>query len=187
MHIKKFRDLYLAEIQELRSAEAQRAVSLRHMAEAATNSFLTELLLRHCGEAGARRERLDLLLRRHGTSPRHADKVMQALISEAQRMALLLSSNVLRDAGLIASVQKLGHYQIAAYGTAAALAGQLDLRDDRQILDQSLAEERRVDRELTRLATEINREAAESEAVTEAAEEAEAREEGESKAEIEKA
>ena len=33
-----------------------------------------------------------------------------------------------------ASAQKLEHYGTAAYGTAAALAGQLDLRDEQKML-----------------------------------------------------
>jgi len=37
------------------------------------------------------------------------------------------------------------HYEIAAYGTAAALAGQLDLRDEQKMLHLSLEEERRAD------------------------------------------
>lgn len=64
----------------------------------------------------------------------------------------LLEGNELRDAGLIASLQKLEHYEIAAYGTACALAGQLDLRDDQRTLHASLDEERAADATLTELA-----------------------------------
>ncbi len=188
MHIKKFRDMYLAELQELHSAEKQLGVTLRHMAQAATNSRLAEALTRHCREAEVQKERLEVLLQRQGSSPRHTDKAMQALIVEAQRMALLLSSNVLRDAGLIASVQKLEHYEIAAYGNVAALAGQLGLREDQKILHQSLDEERLFDTELTQIAKdEINPEAAAADTASEAEEEEKAEEEGEPKAEVEKA
>ncbi len=55
---------------------------------------------------------------------------MQALVNETEKMLAILKGNELRDAGLIASAQKLEHYEIAAYGTAAALAGQLDLREE---------------------------------------------------------
>jgi ferritin-like metal-binding protein YciE len=67
----------------------------------------------------------------------------------------------LRDAGLIASAQKLEHYEIAAYGSAAALAGQLDFREDQKLLHSILEEERRADKLLTDLAkAEINHDAA---------------------------
>jgi len=68
----------------------------------------------------------------------------------------ILGGDDLRDAGLIASAQKLEHYKIAAYGTAA-LAGQLDLRDEQKMLHRSLDEEREFDVLLTRIAKrEVN-------------------------------
>jgi ferritin-like metal-binding protein YciE len=76
------------------------------------------------------------------------------------KMMMMLPGDDLRDAALIASAQKIEHYEIAAYGTAAALAGQLNLRDDQDLLHMSLEEEREFDAILTRLAKgEINRNA----------------------------
>ena len=90
----------------------------------------------------------------------HTDQAMEALVKEAEKMLSLLESDELRDAGLIASVQKLEHYEIAAYGTAAALAGELDLRDDQRMLHDSLEEERKADAALTKLAKEeVNQDA----------------------------
>jgi len=75
-------------------------------------------------------------------------------------MMTMVKGNSLRDAALIASAQKIQHYEIAAYGTAAALAGQLDLRDDQHLLHKSLEEEKEADMMLTRLAkAEVNRDA----------------------------
>jgi ferritin-like metal-binding protein YciE len=72
----------------------------------------------------------------------------------------MLNGNELRDAGLIASAQKLEHYEIAAYGTVAALAGQLDLRNDQRMLHESLEEKKQADVRLTKLAKgEVNPEA----------------------------
>jgi ferritin-like metal-binding protein YciE len=85
---------------------------------------------------------------------------MQALVNETEKMLDMLKGNELRDAGLIASAQKLEHYEIAAYGTAAALAGQLEFRDDQEILHMSLEEEKHTDVLLTQLAkSEVNRDA----------------------------
>jgi ferritin-like metal-binding protein YciE len=100
-------------------------------------------------------------LQNHGAKLRaHTDQAMEALINETEKMLSLLEGDDLRDAGLIASAQKLEHYEIAAYGTAAALAGQLELRDDQRMLHDSLEEERKVDAALTKLAKgEVNRDA----------------------------
>jgi ferritin-like metal-binding protein YciE len=93
------------------------------------------------------------ILRKHGASPTaHTDQAMQTLVTETKKMLTILKADDLRDAGLIASAQKLEHYEIAAYGTAAALAGQLDLRDEQKMLHLSLEEERRADALLTQLA-----------------------------------
>jgi ferritin-like metal-binding protein YciE len=51
-------------------------------------------------------------------------------------------------------------YEIATYGTAAALAGQLDLRDEQRVLHESMEEEREMDARLTQLAkSEVNQDA----------------------------
>jgi ferritin-like metal-binding protein YciE len=81
---------------------------------------------------------------------------MQAMVSETEKMLPMLRGREMRDAGLIASIQRLKHYQIAAYGTAA-LAGQLRLRDAQDVLLESLEEERMADMELTSVAEqEVN-------------------------------
>ncbi len=84
---------------------------------------------------------------------------MQALIHETEKMCAILKDDYLRDAGLIAS-RKSSTSEIAAYGSAAALAGQLDLREDQRLLHRALEEERRADELLTTLAKgEINQDA----------------------------
>jgi ferritin-like metal-binding protein YciE len=84
---------------------------------------------------------------------------MEALLNETEKMLSLLEDDNLRDAGLVASAQKLEHYEIAAC-TAAALASQLELRDDQRMLHDSLEEERKTDAALTKLAKgEVNQDA----------------------------
>lgn len=155
MTIASFRDMYLAELQELRSVEAQLTDALHRMAESASHRELKDALLHQCGETETRRDRLEALIERHGANPReHTDQAMQAMVREGEKMLSLLDGGDLRDAGIIASAQRVEHYEIAAYGTAAALAGQLDLRDDQKVLHESLDEERRADALLTSLAKE---------------------------------
>jgi ferritin-like metal-binding protein YciE len=85
---------------------------------------------------------------------------MQALINETEKMLTMVKGNDVRDAALIASAQKVEHYEIAAYGTAAALAGHLGLKDDQRLLNESLEEEKQADASLTKIATsEINHDA----------------------------
>jgi ferritin-like metal-binding protein YciE len=162
MQIASFRDMYIAELQELADVERQLARALPRMAEGAAHPELKQALLHHFEETEVQKQRLQSILRRHGADPQaHTDQAMQALVSETAKMFQLLDGGDLRDAALIASAQKLEHYEIAAYGTACALAGQLDLRDDQRTLHDSLEEEKAADLKLTALAKrKVNAQAA---------------------------
>jgi ferritin-like metal-binding protein YciE len=161
MEIDNFKDMFIAELQELVSVESQLADALLRMAGAASHPALKDLLLRHRTETEAQKQRLISILQKHEANPAaHTDQAMQALVAETKKMLAMLVGDDLRDAGLVASLQKLEHYEIAAYGTAAALAGQLDLRDEQKILHLSLEEEKLMDTRLTWLAKrEVNRDA----------------------------
>jgi ferritin-like metal-binding protein YciE len=88
---------------------------------------------------------------------------MQAMLQEAEKWASMVQDQNLRDAGLIASAQRVEHYEIAVYGSLATWAKQLGLDDDLQVLLAILEEERRTDERLSRLAKRmINPDAAET-------------------------
>jgi ferritin-like metal-binding protein YciE len=160
MQIKNLKDMYVIELQELANMESQLDEALKRMADAATHPALKKELMRHREETKEQSKRLQSILQNHGAKLRaHTDQAMEALVNETKKMLSLLEGD-LRDAGLIASAQKLEHYEIAAYGTAAALAGQLGLRDDQRLLHDSLEEERKADAALTKLAkSEVNQNA----------------------------
>jgi len=161
MEINNFRDMYIAELQELVSVEEQLTEGLLRMAQVASHAALRDALIHHREETQLHKDRLQTILRKHRADPmEHIDQAMQALMHETEKMLAMLKGNELRDAGLIASAQKLEHYEIAAYGTVAALAGQLDLRDDQRMLHETLEQEKKADLLLTQLAKrEVNRDA----------------------------
>jgi ferritin-like metal-binding protein YciE len=161
MQINSFKDLFLAELQELLSAEIQLADALLRLAGAATHPSLKRELIDHRAQTETEALRTMTILKKHNADETaHIDQAMQTLIAETMKMMMLLRSDDLRDAGLIASLQRIEHYEIAAYGMAAALAGQLNLRDEQKTLHRSLEEERKFDLTLTKLAKgEINRDA----------------------------
>ena len=141
--------------------EQQVAELLARVAEVVAHAGLKKLLLQHMHETEIQKQRIASILEKHGADPHaHTDQAMQALVGETEKMLTIVTGNDLRDAALIASAQKIEHYQIAAYGTAAALAGQLDLRDDQKVLHESLEEEKKADVALTQLAkSEVNQDA----------------------------
>jgi ferritin-like metal-binding protein YciE len=158
MEIKSFNEMYVAELQELASAERMLAQIWPQFADLATRQAVKDVFASHGDETRVQCERVEGLLQDHGASATaHTDQAMQALLTEARKMGDMLPAGDLRDAGLIASAQKIAHYEMAAFGTAAALAGQLDLRKEQQALHTCLQEEKHADALLTVLAKgEVN-------------------------------
>jgi ferritin-like metal-binding protein YciE len=67
------------------------------------------------------------------------------------------------DAALIASAQKVEHYEIATYGTLCTYAELLGLTKVKKLLGQNLQEEKAADEKLSKLAEAvINLEAADA-------------------------
>jgi ferritin-like metal-binding protein YciE len=65
------------------------------------------------------------------------------------------------DAALISAAQKVEHYEIASYGTCRTYAQLLGNKDAARLLQQTLDEEGKTDKLLTKLAeSSINVEAA---------------------------
>ena len=161
MQITSYKDMYIAELQELANLEGQLADALLKLANVASHPSLKEALNHHREQTLVHGQRLASMLKRHGADPRaHTDQAMQALIAETEKMTGIVKGSDLRDSAIIASAQKVEHYEIAAYGTAAAMADQLGLHDDQKILHQTLEEEKATDGALTHLAkTEVNKDA----------------------------
>jgi ferritin-like metal-binding protein YciE len=156
MNVDSFRDMYLAELQELRSVEAQLVSALPKMVDKASHPELKQAIQAHFDETRAQQARLDELLQRHGTEPReHVDQAMQAMLKEAEKWAGMVQDQDLRDAGLIASAQRVEHYEIAVYGSLATWAKQLGLDEDLQALLAILEEEKRTDDKLSTLAKRV--------------------------------
>jgi ferritin-like metal-binding protein YciE len=87
-------------------------------------------------------------------------KGMQGLIDEANDLLAQPLNEYVTDAAIIAAVQKIEHYEICTYGTAAAYASQLKIKSAENLLNESLQEEYDADDLLTALATAaLNKEA----------------------------
>ena len=84
------------------------------------NEALKTAFETHREQTLAQGERLRTILRKHNAEGEtHTDQAVQAMIRETEKMVDMIKRDDLRDAGLLASAQKLEHYEIAAYGSAA--------------------------------------------------------------------
>jgi ferritin-like metal-binding protein YciE len=156
MNVDNFRAMYIAELQELRSVEAQLVEALPKMADMANHPELKQAIQTHLEETRWQQSQLDEILRRYGVDPRkHVDQSMQAMLKEAEKWAGMVPDQDLRDAGLIASAQRVEHYEIAVYGSLATWAKQLGLDEDLPALLDILEEEKRTDESLSTLAKRV--------------------------------
>lgn len=79
-------------------------------------------------------------------------KAMEGIIKEAESMMSERADKSVMDAALIASAQRVEHYEIAAYGTVCTYAKQLDMKDVLDQLVMTLEEEKKTDDLLTQIA-----------------------------------
>ena len=163
--METFQDLYIAELQEARSLERMLVEALPKLAEAASDEGLKTAFREHAEETREQLEDVEAILQKLNADPKeHKDHSMQRLVEESAKMIDLVEPGPVRDAALIASAQRIEHYEMAVYGTLAAYADQLGFDQEHQILRGILEQENDADELLSELAEGIiNPTAAESE------------------------
>jgi ferritin-like metal-binding protein YciE len=154
MVIKDPQELFMRLLSEANSAEKQMTRALPKMARAAHNEKLVEAFQHHLEETQGQLERIEqaadsIPVIRIKRLKSHA---MESLIQEGEELIDSTEKGPLRDAGLIAAAQKVEHFEIAAYGTLCELAEQLGHTKAKEILAETLKEEKTTDEKLNKLA-----------------------------------
>jgi len=154
MTLKTLQDLLVHGVQDLYSAEQQLVEALPQMISAAASDELRTALQEHLEQTRGHVSRLEDLLPMIGADGA-AEKCegMEGLLREGQKVIKEQGDPMVKDAALIAAAQKVEHYEIAGYGTVAALADILDLDDAKDTFGQILDEEETADKLLTKIAT----------------------------------
>ena len=147
-------EVYLDQINDLRSAENQLLEILPQMAADATCPELRDAFTNHLKETQIQSDRLDVISERHGISHMEVTcEAMRGLLIEARKHMSETGPGDVRDALLIACANRVEHYEIAAYGVAKAFASCLGFGDDADLLDETLQEEGAADATITSIAT----------------------------------
>lgn len=161
MPVTTTRDLLIDELRDIYHAEKQLVRALPKMAKAAKSDKLRHAFEQHLEETKGQVERLDRVFEQLDTrSSGQRCEAMEGLIEEAKEMMEEIKTPEVLDCALIMGAQKVEHYEIAAYGSACALAEALGQNDIKQLLGQTLEEEKTTDEKLNKLAlTEVNKSA----------------------------
>jgi ferritin-like metal-binding protein YciE len=160
MPTKDLRELYIDELKDLYNAESQLVKALPKMAKAASSPKLRQGFEEHLEQTKGHVGRLEEIFKLLKESPKGKKcKAMEGLIEEGSEITEENFEGAVLDAGLIGAAQRVEHYEMAAYGTAAAFATVLGESKHASLLEQTLAEEKATDEKLTKLSGEINAQA----------------------------
>jgi ferritin-like metal-binding protein YciE len=151
--MNSIQDLMTISLQDLYTSERRQLQALPMVMNAARTPELRQALQQHQQETQQHVQRLEQIFGKFGQQPQEiADPALDGMMQHAQEMLSAPGDEQVKEAALIGEAQKFEHFEIAGYGTAAALAKQMGDQDTARILAQTLSEEKRADERLSRIA-----------------------------------
>jgi len=158
---KNLNDLMLTVMQDIYYAERQILKALPKMVKAAQNEQLKQAFTLHREETQGQVERLQKAFEVLGKRARgQTCEAINGLIEETDEVVEEFPQGEVRDAGLVACAQAVEHYEMARYGTLIAWAKVVGQKEIVQLMEETLAEEKKTDAALNELAnSEINQQA----------------------------
>ena len=157
---ENLKDLYTGELQDLWSANDQMTKAVKKMAGKVSDPALKTMLTKSVDGISKHTDTLKGLLQESGEKVKKEHcKGMEGLVSEAVKHITEEAppKGPVLDAVIIAQYQRMTHYGIAGFGTAASFAGTLGLKKAVKALDRATKEIYGGDEYMTKLAeTTVN-------------------------------
>ena len=174
--------LFVDGLKDIYWAEKHLTKALPKLMKAATSDQLKQNFEEHTAVTQQQIGRIEKVFELLGTKAvAKKCEAMDGLTREADNIVSETQKGTMsRDAGLILAAQKVEHYEIASYGGLAQLASTLGLEEAKNLLGQTLQEEKDTDERLTQIAvSSINLEAEKEEGPVEEKDEEEDKEDSE--------
>jgi ferritin-like metal-binding protein YciE len=150
---KTLRELFHDTLKDIYFAEKKILTALPKMAKAAQAEELKAAFEKHEGETEGHVERLEKVFQEIDASPRGKTcEAILGIIEEGQEVMKEYKGKPALDAGLLAAAQAVEHYEMSRYGTLRTWAQELGLSEAAKLLDATLAEEKKTDETLTKIA-----------------------------------
>ncbi len=150
-------NLFLTTLKDIYYAERQILKALPKMAKAANSRELADGFTQHRAQTQKQIERLQEIFEILGK--RAAGVTCEAINGIIEECEELLdddkTASPVRDAGLAACGQAVEHYEMARYGTLIAWSKHLGQDRIAELLEETLAEEKQTDQDLTMLSEQI--------------------------------
>ncbi|MDQ2710798.1 MAG: DUF892 family protein [Acidobacteriota bacterium] len=156
--IKNLRSLYSQQLQYLLSTENQIVKGLDSMIAHTSDEQLKQAFQSHLQQTKGHVSRLEQLIPEvnDGSVDDKKDAIVTALIGSGENIVSESEEGPVRDAGLLATAQKIEHYEMASYGSARDWAKILNLPNHATLLQKTLDEEKHADQLLTTISQRTN-------------------------------
>jgi ferritin-like metal-binding protein YciE len=156
MKIATLSTLLSEELKDIYDAEKRLVKALPKMAKAASAPNLRQAFKEHLSVTKKHVERLEEVFDLLGIPAKAKPCAgMKGLIQEGEETMQEDAAGQLKDAALIGAAQRVEHYEMAAYGTARAMAERLGNREAVDLLQETLDEEKEADETLTEIAARL--------------------------------
>jgi ferritin-like metal-binding protein YciE len=140
-------------IQDIYNSEKQITAALPKMIGAAQNPDLAQALQSHLAETQTHVQRIEEVCQMLGFETGNVTcQGTAGLIREAQEQMEEFGPGPAGDVAIIASCQKVEHYEISNYGSVIEWAELMDLDDAVDLLKETLKEEKAADDKLNKIA-----------------------------------
>ena len=150
----KLKEFFTDQLKDIYWAEKKLVKKLYKLSEATTAPQLKEALVGHVAQSRIHVNRLERIFAMIGQeSDAKKCLAMSGIIEEGEEIVDETDEgSAQRDVGIIFAAQKAQHYEIATYGGLAQLAKTLGYAEAKELLGQTLQEEKQADDLLTQIA-----------------------------------
>jgi ferritin-like metal-binding protein YciE len=145
------RELLTEELKDAYSAEKQALRCMQRALRKASAEALRAGIQMHIDQTQVQIERVEQAMDTMSVRPgRKVCEAMRGLVEEAQHeIEEQDAKGPILDLVIVAGMQRIEHYEIAAYGTGVALAKALGEKEVADLLSETLEEEKQTDLKLT--------------------------------------
>lgn len=153
--ITNLKDLFIEQLRDLYNGEKQQLNSLHELRDKTLESELRQAVDKYVDETKEHISRLENIFNNLNiTSSGEKCESMEGLMNEAIKLTEKCVDSEVMDAGIITSLQRINHYEMAGYGTVCTFAKELGHNEISETLHKTLEEAKNMDFHLSKLAKE---------------------------------
>jgi ferritin-like metal-binding protein YciE len=147
---EEVRELMVEQLKDTFSAEKQALRCMQKAVRQASAPALRDGIQMHIEQTQVQIERVEQIMEALKIRPgRKVCEAMRGLVEEAQHEIEEHEKGPVLDLVIVAGMQRIEHYEIAAYGTNIAIARALGEQEAVSLLSETLEEEKQTDLKLT--------------------------------------